>query len=83
MCIGSEMNRSAVEAIVASMNLDSLKEDTKYAGLDNPDWRPYCPHCNSFARMKPDGEEFVCDPLIRDYAWRRGCGGRVSNKRPA
>lgn len=54
-----------------------LREDTKYSGLDNPEHRPYCLSCGTFARMKPVGNEWVCDANDTDYAGRYGCGARI------
>lgn len=58
-------------------DVDKLREDSKYSGLDNPEHRPYCLSCGTMARMKPVGTEWVCDASDTDYAGRRGCGAHV------
>lgn len=51
-----------------------MLRDVEFAGLDNPNHRPYCLHCGTFSRMVPKDGGFLCDPALRDHVGRRGCG---------
>jgi len=62
--------------IRARFDIDKLRADAQFAGLDNSHHRPYCLRCNSMARMRPDGGDWLCDSSDTDYARRRGCGMR-------
>lgn len=69
------MNASRVDAYIrANFDLDKLRDDDQFAGLDNPEHRPYCLRCNSMTRMRPSGGYWLCDPKHTDYARRAGCG---------
>lgn len=73
------MNALALLAGLPRFDIDKLREDAKYAGLDNPEHRPYC-GCHTMARMKPVGNEWLCDANETDYAGRYGCGARIERK---
>ena len=65
--------------LVTGPNIQRMREDAQYAGLDNPQHRPYCCQCSTMARMKPVGSNWLCDPNGRDHWNRAGCGNTFPN----
>ena len=78
MSISNHRSSFIAAFIRARFDVEKLRSDARFAGLDNPEHRPYCLRCNSMARMRPDGRDWLCDPAATDYARRAGCGARFT-----
>lgn len=54
----------AVQIIASAFAAQIPKEDLEDAGMDNPNWRPYCLKCDTFLRMKRRDYGFQCSQCL-------------------